>query len=138
MSFVPETSLGENSRIFVGAANLLVTKGTVTENPQEIDTGCNLTGGFTTRTRGRHNLELSVEAQWTVAENPFGNPPNLKPGESYSELLRIFPDFINDTGVVWELPLFFVATATVTIDGVGVITYSLQIKNQGEYSSPNS
>ena len=114
MSFIPETSLGENSRIFVGDVSLLVVKGTLTENPQEIDTGANLTGGFTTRTRGRKNLELSVEAQWTVAENP-----------------------VDDVGLFWLLPVFYVVSATVTIEGVGVVTYQIQIKNQGEYARPN-
>ena len=138
MSFVPETSLGENARIFIGDASLMVVKGTITENPQEIDTGCNLTGGYTTRTRGRYNLELSVEMQWTVAQNPVGNPPRLTPGVTYATSLRIYPDFANDLNHSFQLPVFYVVSATTTIDGVGIITYQVQIKNQGQYTSPFS
>lgn len=134
MSFVPETSLNENSRILIGGQSLLVKTGSVRENPAEVDTGCNLTGGYATRTRGRYNAEGQVESQWTVDQNPLGNAPTLYGGGTFTDLY-VYPDFINDPGHRYYFPFFYVGAIAVQI-GDQVVTYNFDFKNQGEYESP--
>jgi len=134
---IPDVSLGENSRIKIVGTDLLVQTGTVTENPAEVATGCNMTGGFTTRTRGLYNLEVQAKAQWTPAENPFTNPPQLQPGQD-AEDVRVYPDIVNNPDDYYDLPLAYVVSATCEIVATeqGVISYSLNFKNQGEYGTP--
>lgn len=132
---IPDVSLGENSKFFIGSAELAVVRGVIRENPVEIDTGCNLTGGYTTRTRGRYNLEVSIEAQWIGTNQPFTNPPTVNPGNDIEGVL-IYPDYENDPGGFYNMPIAYPANAVCNIDGVGVISYSLELRNQGEYGTP--
>jgi hypothetical protein len=139
MSFIPEVSLGENSRISIGSTQLLVQSGTVRDNPPPIQTGDNLTGGYTTKTRGNRNLDISAKCQWTVAENPFSNPPSVTPGSTIIDVI-VTPD-VNDPTSFYSLPFCWVNSATCNIDSGGtggVISYDLDLTNQGVYATPNN
>ncbi len=138
-AIIPVVSLGENAVIDIGGALLNVQSGTVVENPQEIGTGSNRTGGFTTRTRGLFNLEISFKGQWTLAQNPFTNPPALQPGAEVGTYVRIYQDQLNEPDAFYDLPDAWCVQATCELDSNpqgGVISYSVQIKNQGEYGTP--
>lgn len=132
----PDIVLGENSRIFFGDTNIAYITGSVRETPQEIDTGTNLNGGFTTRKRGRRNLEASVTIFWTIAENPLANPPQIEPGSDFYEV-RIFPDFVNAPAQFYRLPIAYFGDGSLEMNGVSELRYTGSIKNQGDYFSPS-
>ena len=135
---IPDVSLGENSVIMFGSAEINVTSGTVRENPAEIPTGCNRTGGYTTTSRGLYNLEVEFDGQFTVDENPMTNAPQLIPGLDADDPCYVYPDYVNLPDSVYEMPVCFVRSMITKIDGIGVISFTGSVKNQGIFGTPAS
>lgn len=136
-SIIPDVALGENSRIFLGTKrqhNMTVLRGSVSETPNEQSTSANRTGGYTTRTRTLFDFTLSASAQWQTKDNPISLPPKIRRGGTLFEV-EVVPDIVNAPLDSYFLPIAFVGTVRMTIEGPGIITYDLEIKNQGVYST---
>jgi hypothetical protein len=157
---IPNVSLGENSRIRIGfplgvigsgggagpTTDLLVLSGSVRESPQEVPLGCAMDGGYTIRSGSFSDLVISAKCQWTVAENPFSNPPSLIPGQDTEADVFVYPDFVNAPSVYYLMPGparggqgAYIADAVCNIDSGGtggVIGYDLILKNQGLFYTP--
>lgn len=142
-SYIPNPSLGENTRIAIGEIMLQFSKGNVDSTPEEKDTGSNLAGGYTTQVRGRRKLTFDLEAVFDPeAPQPFtseggAEAPVLFEGENTSEPVTIYPDFVNLPGVFYYLPIAWISSLKMTLDGTGTVTYQMAGKNQGIFGTPN-
>ena len=130
-------SLTENSRVVVGSTVFSVISGSYSEQPKELDTSNNLSN-YRQRIGGLDDFSAKIKMQWTVANNPVGNPPAWKSGQNSSQYVYIYPDYVNDPTHKFYLPAAYIGVSTITGDatGTGVITYDVEIKINGPYTSP--
>jgi hypothetical protein len=139
-------SLGKNSRIAVGggvgnlanAAFIRYVTGSVDDSAPSQDASDNMSGGFVERTRNNRALSVTFDFLWRQADNPLsvGNGPVFDPG---SEGLRmiIWPDFVNDQGQYYKIPLPYCEGASVVAVGNGDVRGSVRISSQGTYYTPS-
>lgn len=106
MAFTPRSA--KNAKIRMGNTVFVAKKWEVNPKADKIDNTNTEGGGFASSNPGIVEAEVSIEADWDGANNPYDVAVNAQPGQTITNLKL----YINDvTGPFWLFPVFIVYEA---------------------------
>lgn len=131
MAFTPRSA--KNAKVRIGAATFTAKVWNVVNKSDKLDTTNFESGGYETSTFGIESAEVSIEADWDGAANPFDSPPALTPGASVSTVKL----YLNDTtGPYWSFPTLNLFEANCTANVRETLKISIKGSGHGTFVRP--
>lgn len=125
-------------RTFISGSEFGNTKYEYEEVCEEEDTTCSADAGYNHFEYGNRHIEGSMEADWDIGANPYGDPSFLRAGEEYTfkGYIHSPPGVGAESGPKLEMDMMKINNVKVSLPTKGKVTVSFNFKSSGPYSLP--